>query len=428
MNDKLPTTNTIAHPQIQAEADSLHNGNLARDLIQSLLDGAPPEVIRPAELGEWAEVVDQLDAAFREGGVDKVRQVFSALVKVEPTLTVLVSGEAQARKTHWTARELLSADFPEPRWAVPDLIPVGLSILAGRPKVGKSWLGMQIAIAVASGGRVLDREIEQGKVLYLALEDSPRRLKYRLQKQGAPPVDRITFATEWKVLSHGGLDELKAEVERGGYSLVIIDTISRALGRADQLDLGQMNVVMGDLQAHAQLHDYTILLIDHHRKSMGMQGDPVDDVMGSTGKAAPADAVLGLYREQNKQGVVLRARGRDMDDQDLALRFDGLTFTWQLAGEVDGVKKGTVKADILDAIRELAGGGKLPTTTSIATRLGKDKGAISRELADLENDGKVIRGEKVGREQPYYTAETLPESNGEKHVNDINNVNDQQEG
>jgi hypothetical protein len=61
-----------------------------------------------------------------------------------------------AHKTTWTAAELLATQFPEPRWAVPDLVPVGLSFLAGRPKVGKSWLALQMAIAVGTGGRVLD--------------------------------------------------------------------------------------------------------------------------------------------------------------------------------------------------------------------------------------------------------------------------------
>ena len=83
-------------------------------------------------------------------------------------------------KTSWTVAELLSTDFPEPPWAVPGIVPVGLSVLAGRPKVGKSWLGLQIAHAVGTGGMALNQRVTAGKVLYLALEDGPRRLKGRL--------------------------------------------------------------------------------------------------------------------------------------------------------------------------------------------------------------------------------------------------------
>ncbi len=87
-------------------------------------------------------------------------------------------------------RSLLDADFPDPVWAVPDLITVGLTILAGRPKVGKSWLALQTAIAVGTGGKVLDRHVKQGSVLYLALEDNARRLQKPSDETGVCPETR----------------------------------------------------------------------------------------------------------------------------------------------------------------------------------------------------------------------------------------------
>jgi predicted transcriptional regulator len=72
------------------------------------------------------------------------------------------------------------------------------------------------------------------------------------------------------------------------------------------------------------------------------------------------------------------------------------------------VLKDTLKGEILDAIRDLMSLGETPTTTRIAMHLGKDKGNVSRELANLVATGKVIRGEKQGREQPYW----LPAANG----------------
>src|SRR5215471_3418673 len=68
--------------------------------------------------------------------------------------------------------ELMRMELPPPRWAVPGLIPEGLTILASKPKVGKSFLAMGLAVAVGCGGRALGSiEVEQGDVLYLALED-----------------------------------------------------------------------------------------------------------------------------------------------------------------------------------------------------------------------------------------------------------------
>src|SRR5262249_27485549 len=82
-----------------------------------------------------------------------------------------------------TARELQTKQFEPVRIILPDLIPEGVTVLAGKPKIGKSWFALDVCVAVA-GGRFVLGEVKpvQGYVLYLALEDSPRRLKKRMEK------------------------------------------------------------------------------------------------------------------------------------------------------------------------------------------------------------------------------------------------------
>ncbi len=96
----------------------------------------------------------------------------------------------------WTASELLAAVFPDPKYVIPGIVPEGLSIVAGPPKVGKSWLAMNAAVAVGSGGKAFGRlPVEQGHVLYLALEDPGRRLQKRLRQVMAegPTPSHLTF-------------------------------------------------------------------------------------------------------------------------------------------------------------------------------------------------------------------------------------------
>ena len=81
----------------------------------------------------------------------------------------------------FNAADLQTKEFPPIQWTVPDVLPEGLTILAGKPKVGKFWLALDIAFAVAGGGAVLGRECDPGAVLYLALEDNERRLQRRLK-------------------------------------------------------------------------------------------------------------------------------------------------------------------------------------------------------------------------------------------------------
>ena len=89
-----------------------------------------------------------------------------------------------------TAAELKRQQFEPVSYVVPGLIPEGLAILAGRPKVGKSWLALDVAVACASGRICLgDCQPEEGDVLYAALEDNPRRLQRRIDKILRPHTD-----------------------------------------------------------------------------------------------------------------------------------------------------------------------------------------------------------------------------------------------
>lgn len=310
----------------------------------------------------------------------------------------------QKKQTRWTAQELAAAHFEDPKWAVPGLIPVGLTFLAGRPKVGKSWLALQIAQAVGTGGRVFDKTVEQGKVFYLALEDNGRRLQERSKKQRADLLRaEITFETSFKALGAGGLNDLYAELLVNDYRLVIIDTLARALGGADQMDPAQMTTILGTLQQIALQREIAILMIDHHRKSNGFESDPIDDIANSTAKAAVADGAMGLYRERGKRGEgLLKVRGRDMDDQELALKWDPELCCWQCLGDADQVREDTNLGKVYQALIDLAKDGQLPTTDRTADYLELKKPNVSALLNELVNRGQAIRGERAGREVPYY--------------------------
>lgn len=335
---------------------------------------------------------------------DQEGDISLALLSAKEALDELVNTTGkglEAFKTTWSTMELLTTVFPESKWAVPDLIPVGLSSLAGRPKLGKSWLALQIAHAVGTGGMVFNKKVELGKVLYLALEDSPKRLNNRMIKQGFTGCENITWTTTWKAFPEGGLAALQAEITNGKYSLVVVDTLSRALGRSDQLKLEEMTLVIGNLQHIALSNDVAILTVDHHRKSSGFESNPTDDILGSTAKSAVIDGILGLYRETGKHEATLKVTGRDIEEQELALEWDPLTWCWQSLGTASDVREDTLKGDILQAVRELKEDGQLATSTTVAKLLKKDKSLIGKMLRELAATGKLIQLDKIGREVPY---------------------------
>lgn len=376
---------------------------IARDAIAKLLAGHAPNGVVASELGPFADVYGEMIRAHGSGGTPAARKAYAVYAERDTRVAALVAADPAPAKKVWSVNDLLTTEFPEPKWAVPALLPAGLVVLAGRPKLGKSWLSLQMAVAVGTGGMVLGRKVEMGKVLYLALEDNPRRLQDRLSKQRATGGAAVDFHFEWPALveKRGGQPGTLALIEAinaNGYNLVIIDTISRALGHADQLDQADMNVAFGALQRMAIERDICLLLVDHHRKSAGGVGDVIDDVMGATSKVGVADAAIGLYRERGQSNATLKVSGRDVDDQELAVQFDRELFCWHLLGNAAGVRIESVQSNILTAITELGGSA---TVAKVAEWLKKDRSNTHKEMTELVAKGILVRGGKKGREVGY---------------------------
>ncbi len=300
-----------------------------------------------------------------------------------------------SKRQRWTVAELLDAEFPEPKWAIPGLIPEGLTIIGGRPKVGKSWLALQAAISVGTGGVFFDKPIERGNVLYVALEDSPRRLQDRIKKLCIPRDALITFERSWKPLHKGGLDDLIIEMEAINYRFMVFDTLSRSFpGLSQTKNPEVIGKYMDDIQDLATNRNVAIAFIDHTRKPNGLDLDPVDDVMNATEKVKPADCVLVLYRQQGKFN--LKGRGRDMEEIDYILHWDPVTWCWQNDGSADVIRLTEQLTTILDALSTI---GKA-RMIDIAKATGINKGTVYKALQTLWTSGKVHK-EEVGNDVYY---------------------------
>ena len=115
----------------------------------------------------------------------------------------------------YDASTLSAKTFDPVRWMLPGVIPEGVTILAGKPKIGKSWLALDICIAAADGSRYTlgDLKPRHGDCLYLALEDNERRMKKRIDKLMPPDwvwPDRLDIAHEWRRADQGGIADLRA--------------------------------------------------------------------------------------------------------------------------------------------------------------------------------------------------------------------------
>jgi hypothetical protein len=319
----------------------------------------------------------------------------SDVKELAKTAHVSNTPETDDARDHWhgdllSAGTILATDWPEPNWAVPDLIPTGLCILGGAPKAGKSLFALQLTQAVALGGTFLGRVVETGPTLYFALEDPPRRLKERMIKQGwsgGGAADFLTigsFVDRVGDLRFGGAERISRQIEQMQYRLVVIDTLSRAL-LGDQNDVREMTSWLSPLQEMAHKCGCALLIIDHHKKSGGFNVDVISDILGSTAKGAIADTVLGLYKERGKPGARLAVSGREVAEEIINLRIDPSTATWILTD--DDYETPEQQKQLLDALETLGPSGP----TALGNKVGFSKGKVYHHLSQLEHRGLVYK-------------------------------------
>jgi hypothetical protein len=300
---------------------------------------------------------------------------------------------AQQRiRTAWTADELMATEFPEPKWAVPGIISEGVNLLAGPPKVGKSWLSLGLALSVAAGGTAMDSvPVDGGPVLYLALEDTPRRLQTRMGKilgnNRAP--SGLTLATSCPPLPQGGNEAIAQWIERNHEArMVVIDVFAKMRGNsapgASAYDADYAAV--GHAKRIADHYGIAVVLVHHVRKAAS--DDFLAEVSGTNGLAGAADATLVLKRARGQADGVLHVTGRDVDEAEYALRFYAEAGAWQLLeGPAADHTIGDTRATILRYVREHPGA--KPKQIAEGTRLQPD--LVRQTCSRMANDVQLIR-------------------------------------
>ena len=298
--------------------------------------------------------------------------------------------ESISARSSWTAEELLAADFPEPRFAVPGIITEGLNLFVGAPKLGKSWLALNLAIAVASGGRALGIvPVDRGEVLYLALEDGPRRLKKRLEMVlGAEPApEGLHFETEWQALADGGAKDLGTWLAmHPGTRLVVVDVIARLRSPVkNNSDRYLFDYMIGEeIKRVADHHGCAVIAVHHTRKAAA--DDFVDSVSGTNGLAGAADTIIVLKRSRGQADATFHVTGRDVEEQELALNFDPHIGTWALLGDAQEWRLSETRRQMIEAIREA--GPSQPKAIADALDLPRD--LVRQTVTRMAKDGQLV--------------------------------------
>jgi hypothetical protein len=230
------------------------------------------------------------------------------------------TGEAYAIKAV-NAREIYMKDFQPIKWYVDPILHEGASLLSGDPKVGKSFLALEIAIAVAGKADTILGSLpvrEHGRVLYLALDDgSERRLHDRLQQltSNDSALCNIDFVYHQPLpsLSSGLINLLDEYLSKNEYAFVILDTFGAVLDATSSNTSVYRREYQETikLQEIAQKHRIALLIVHHTNKATGK--DPVSRASGSHGLTGAVDSVL-LLTSAGQRKAELQARPRDAEE------------------------------------------------------------------------------------------------------------------
>jgi hypothetical protein len=282
--------------------------------------------------------------------------------------------------------------FPPLSYLLPGLVPEGLCLLVSRPKLGKSWLVLDLAIATAESRFVLgELKPASGEVLYLAMEDGKRRLQRRLTKllptfTGKWPPG-LTFATEWLRSDQGGLTDIENWITSSkNPRLVIVDTLAqfRKMVTGKNVYLEDYAAI-SELQKVAGKYNITIIVVHHDRKSGA--DDVFDTVSGSLGLPAAADTIAILKREAGS--ATLHIRGRDVEESEKALQFNKATCRWTILGEASEIRRSDQRSRVLAALEEA--GEPLTIADIISHANLPSRGAADVLLLRMVRDGEIER-------------------------------------
>lgn len=267
----------------------------------------------------------------------------------------------------YTLQELYAHPMEPISWLAEGLLAPGLYFLGGSPKVGKSWLALQLCLAVCRGEPFLGFRTRKSEVLYLALEDGPRRLHTRALRLTEEAPAGLHLCGHAPMIGQGleqQLDQMLAE--HPGIRLVIIDTLQKV-----RMVAGANASYGNDYQDAAALKELAdrcnvCLLVIHHLRKMPDE-DPFNRLSGTNGLTGAADGTIILIRQKRQEGTaLLTATGRDIEDRELTLEFSDCC--WSRSCSPDELQL----MYLLPAIRQLLASGEfLGSATELVEKLGQ---------------------------------------------------------
>ena len=235
----------------------------------------------------------------------------------------------------YSSEYIMNTPMKPIEYCVDGLISQGLFILAGAPKVGKSWLALDMCLSIAKGEKVLGKETLCGHAVYLSLEDSLIRLQNRLYELTDEPSDNLNFAIMAESISNGLPEQIEYCRKRfDDLKIVVIDTLQKVRNESESSyssDYKELSV----LKSLADKLGIAIVLVHHTRKCS--DSDPFNMISGSTGLSGCVDGSMVLIEsKRGSRKAKLYCVGRDIENQEINVVFE--SSRWKVSDEIKNIE------------------------------------------------------------------------------------------
>lgn len=241
-----------------------------------------------------------------------------------------------------SCEEIMTTVYKPIEFVVDGLIAQGLYILAGAPKIGKSWLSLDICLSIAKGEKVLEHETRCGTALYLCREDSFERIQKRLYELTDEPTENLHFAIMADTIGSGLENQIeKFKAERSDLKIVVIDTL-QMIRESTENSYGSDYKELSVLKSLADNLGIAIVLVHHTRKCS--DSDPFNMISGSTGLSGCVGGSMVLVEtKRGSRTAKLHCVGRDIENAEINLLFDSELKKWGVTDEPTAPKnKGNI--------------------------------------------------------------------------------------
>lgn len=229
-----------------------------------------------------------------------------------------------------SAAQLMDKPIEPREYVVRGLLPQGLTILGGAPKIGKSWFVLDLCLHVAAGEPFLGLPVAKGTAWYISLEDTAEHLYHRLGTITDEEPDNLFFTTE-----EDGIGTMADTLEKHIHNfikqhpdtkLIVIDTFQLARGNSKEPSYAGD---YADIQKFKRIADKckVAILLVHHLRKMG-DADPVNKLSGTTGIGGGVDTTFIMERSRKEDVARLFCTGRSIQPRDMELRFDETACVW----------------------------------------------------------------------------------------------------